>query len=157
VKLSSGVILRDGIDPEEGRSVNISLGGIYICAQSPRPKGSEVEVEFVLPPNRRMRVKGRVVRTSHHKDEKYPTGMAISFLYLPPEGKEEIDEYVRKTCRILRALFFELNRVEVNEKKIWQLVKQSPIEYRYPLDILREKVAAELAYLKLRAGSSFRE
>jgi len=56
---------------------------------------------------------------------------------------------------VLRTLFFELSRAKVNEKKINELAAQSQIEYQYPLDILREKVASELSGLRLRAINNY--
>jgi len=150
--------LRNGLDPDEGQCINISLGGMYVCANSPRPEGSEVEIEFELPPNRRVRATGKVIRTTRRPGEEYPTGMGIMFFELPPEGKEDIDYYVRKTYRVLRALFFELNRARVNDEKIWKLVEQSPIKHKYPLHILKEIVTAELSKLRLRrAGPNIRK
>jgi uncharacterized protein (TIGR02266 family) len=157
VKLASEVILHNGISPEPARAVNISLGGIYVISRYARPKGAEVELDFMLPPNQRIRAKGVVVRATQHADEKYPVGMGIQFLNLPVEGRAEIDHYVRRVCRLLRALFFELNRAKINESKVFELATMSPIQYQYPLDILREKVTMELSYLRLRAGRSYRK
>jgi hypothetical protein len=157
VKLSSEVMLFNGATPETGRAVNISVGGLYLIALNARPKGSELEMDFVLPPYQRIRANGVVVRTTHHSDEEYPVGMGIMFRNLPTENKAEIDHYVRRSCRVLRALFFELNRANINEVKIEELAALSPIELQYPIDILREKVASELSLLRLRVGRSLRK
>lgn len=154
VKLHGAVTLRDGFAPEEGNAVNISLGGMFVRVRASRPIGSEVDLDFIMPDNRRLRVKSKVVRLINYNDEKYPVGLGVMFVDLPAEGKVEIDNYVRRSCRVLRALFFELNRAKVNEKKINELVVQSSIEYQYPLDILREKVASELSGLRLRATNN---
>ena len=157
IKLHSEVVLRDGMAPEEGVAVNISLGGMYVRARNERPLGNEVEVEFILPPRKRIRTKAYIVRVVRHSDDKYPMGYGISFLKLPPEGKSEIDSYVRNSYRALRALYYELHRASVNEKKVAELVKISPIEHQYPQDILKEIVASELSNLKLRPGKERRK
>lgn len=156
VKLPTSAVIHNGAAAEDARAVNISLGGIYIRAENSRPEGTQVNMEIVLPPNRRLPVKGMVVRTAHHQDEEKPAGMGIAFDRFPEGVREEIDRYVKHTYRVLRALFFELSKTRINKAKVRELVNESPIEHQYSLDILREMVASELANIKLRDGAVFR-
>jgi len=156
VKLPAPVFVHNGKTTEEARAVDISLGGIYIRAETPRPEGARVEMEIVLPPNRRLPVKGKVVRTAHHQDGGKPEGMGVVFEKFPDGVREEIDKYIKYTYRVLRALFFELSKAGIDEARVRELVKRSPIEHLYPLDILREVVASELAKIRLRGGTTFR-
>lgn len=149
-RLGSEVVLTCGAKPEVGYAVNISLGGMYIRMKNPCPIGSTIEVTVSLPPNIQIKTKGVVKRISSHPGEDMPMGVGIRFENLPAESKSRIEDYVRKTSRILKALFFELNRAKINEAKVRELTAQSLIKHQYPLDILREKVASELAGLKLR-------
>ncbi len=157
VKLPTSVLIHNGATAEEGRAVNISLGGIYIRAENSRPEGSHLNIEITIPPNRRLPVKGTVVRTAHHEYEEKPAGIGIAFDKFPEEVREEIDRYIKHTYRVLRALFFELSKANINDSKVRELVDRSPIEHQYSLDILREVVASELANIKLRDGATFRK
>jgi len=154
---SGEVVILNGMPPEAGRGVNISLGGMYFRCHSPRPIGNILDLTITLPHNRRLRTTGRVLRIAYHRGEDLPVGIAIKFEELHPESKTEIETYVRQTTRVLKALFFELNRARINESKVRELLSISPIPYQYPFDILREKVASELAGLRLRAGRQLRK
>ena len=155
-RLIGEVVILNGMPPEVGRGVNISLGGMYFRCNSTRPLGSILDLTITLPHNRHLRAQGRVLRVAYHRGEELPIGVAIKFEELHPEGKSEIETYVRHTARVLKALFFELNRARINETKVRELLAISPIPYQYPLDILREKVASELSGLRLRAGHQYR-
>ena len=156
-RLVGEVIILNGTSQEMGRAVNISLGGMYFRNRQPRPVGAVLDIAITLPQNRRLHAHARVMRVGYHSGEELPVGIAVKFEGLPDDGRAEIESYVRYNARILKALFFELNRARINEKKVRELVDLSPIRYHYPLDILREKVASELANLKLRAGKQFRK
>lgn len=152
-KLSTEVIVRNGAFQEKGRAVNISLGGIFLRCPKPLPLGNDVELIINLPDNTQLSLKGKVCRVVNCSDEDLPVGIGVSFEDMAEESKAKIEEYVRRTIRILKALFYELNRAKINERKIKELLAVSSIEYQYPLDILREKIAAELFNLRLRPYS----
>lgn len=149
-KLHTEVVIRNGNFHEEGKAVNISLGGIFIRCQNPLPLDSDVELLINLPPATKLWVKGKVCRVVSCGGEDLPVGIGISFEELSEETKSKIEDYVRHIIRVLKALFYELNRAQLNEAKIKELLALSPIEYQYPFDILREKIASELSGLRLR-------
>lgn len=149
-KLNTEVVIRNGNFQEEGKAVNISLGGIFIRCQNPIQGYSDVELLINLPPTTKLWVKGKVRRIVSCVGEALPLGIGISFEELSDETKLKIEDYVRRTIRVLKALFYELNRAQLNEAKIKELLALSPIEYQYPFDILREKIASELSGLRLR-------
>lgn len=149
-KLNAEVIISNGASQQIGKAVNISLGGIFLRCQEAFPIGGDVELILKLPSSKQLTLKGKVRRVVNCDSEDLPIGMGISFEDVPEESKAKIEEYVRRTIRLLKALFYELNRARINEGKIKELLAVSPIEYQYPLDILREKIAAELSNLRLR-------
>lgn len=151
VKLHSDVVVRCGKESEAGIAINISLGGMHIRLQNAKNIGAEIEVDFSLPQNHLFTAKAAVVRTYNNPIESPPFGIGICFLNLAPDIKAEIDQYARKTIRIFKALFFELNCANINESKINELILNSPLDYNYSHDILREIVALELSKLRLRA------
>jgi hypothetical protein len=156
-RLIGEVVIMNGAPPEVGRAVNISLGGIFFRCRNPRPIGTPLDMTITIPHNRRLQTNGNVIRVAHHVGEELPVGIAVKFEGIPPEGRTEIESYVRYTTRVLKALFFELSRARINESKIRELVNVSPIPYQYPIDILREKIASELSYIRLRMGRQFRK
>ncbi|MEM7049767.1 MAG: PilZ domain-containing protein [Acidobacteriota bacterium] len=82
---------------------NISLGGMFIATEEPRPVGTSFSVEFRLTPDgRAIEGRGRVLWVREQPEgPEYPRGLGLRFLELTPGSRELIfqvvDRYVRES------------------------------------------------------------
>lgn len=75
------------------KASNISAGGVFIKAVEPLPVGTRLRARISLPTGE-IEAEAEVVRVM--LDGKFPAGMGVKFIELPPECKEAIEEYVAK-------------------------------------------------------------
>jgi uncharacterized protein (TIGR02266 family) len=75
-------------------SVNISVGGMFICTQKPRPEGSMIYLQFALRNGHKLiEGLGRVVRVNGPNSEE--PGMGVEFVNLDEESANLIEEIVQ--------------------------------------------------------------
>jgi uncharacterized protein (TIGR02266 family) len=85
-----------------GYAKNISRGGLFISATSPREEGKRFELEIPLPKplDYTVRCKCEVVwRRPWAKGLKQDPGMGLRFLDLPAEDAEAVDRWILETAR----------------------------------------------------------
>ncbi|NOZ87618.1 MAG: TIGR02266 family protein [Deltaproteobacteria bacterium] len=84
----------------KGFSENISEGGLFVVTHDIRPIGSEVDLEFSLPGNKKKPVYVRAqVRWLREYDTFKPEvdpGMGLKFLDLDPGAREDIERFTAK-------------------------------------------------------------
>lgn len=81
-----------------GLSENISEGGIFVATHFPLPIGTEVILNFSLPPTGHfVMAKGRVkwIREYNTLNEEQIPGMGIQFIELKEEDKKAIEEFIK--------------------------------------------------------------
>lgn len=85
----------------QGRSMNVSLGGMFIATEALRPVGSSFAVEFRLTEGGRLiQGQGRVLWSREEPEgEEYPRGVGVRFLELTPGSRELIFEVVDRHVR----------------------------------------------------------
>jgi uncharacterized protein (TIGR02266 family) len=77
-------------------TLNLSLGGMFICTEKVKPVGQRVEIELPLKEGPPLRIKG-VVRHIHTLDGQ-PHGLGIEFDDLSPEARGVIENLLLKTA-----------------------------------------------------------
>ena len=81
----------------ESLTSGIGGGGLFIETSVPLPKGTELEVEFLLPDNPWERIKANAtVSWVRRKTERYvlPPGMGLTFIDITPEARRKVEELV---------------------------------------------------------------
>ncbi|MBN2803421.1 MAG: PilZ domain-containing protein [Deltaproteobacteria bacterium] len=88
-----------------GFSDNIEEGGIFVSTFEPKPKGSEVVINFKLPGNRAVSAKGIVqfVREYNPMVPDTAPGMGVKFTALMPSDKKAIEEFMQSRT----AMFYD--------------------------------------------------
>lgn len=84
----------------QGFSENISEGGIFVITHHTEPIGSTVELDILLPGQRRepVTIKGEVcwVRDYDPSNSSIDPGMGLRFLNLNPGDKERIEAFLEQ-------------------------------------------------------------
>jgi uncharacterized protein (TIGR02266 family) len=81
-----------------GFSSDLSDGGIFVATCNMLDEGTEVEIAFTLPGDRRIQARG-VVRWHREFNERYPEvfpGMGIEFVEMPDESRQAVHAFTSK-------------------------------------------------------------
>ena len=82
------------------RTLNISLGGVFVAAASPPELDAILDLCFALPGGEPIEVRGRVAWIRRPDDQHpYPAGMAVQFSSLSEEATAAIAAYVKSKLR----------------------------------------------------------
>ncbi len=74
---------------------NISIGGIFIKATEPLPKGTMVKLIFTLPGMDEIEIEGSIVRVQKlTSDQEFPSGMGVKFTKVEKKCQQAIDTFV---------------------------------------------------------------
>ncbi len=76
------------------QATNISLGGMFLRADSPLPLKTLLKLRFSLPEKENIEVDSEVVRVQH--GGKYPSGMGLMFTELDQPDRDAIRSFVNK-------------------------------------------------------------
>jgi type IV pilus assembly protein PilZ len=82
-------------------STNISVGGMFIKADSPYAVGSRLELEFSFPGREgTFHAEGKVIRVVHldpdSNPEDFDPGMGVQFTNLSQEARDAIDAFINE-------------------------------------------------------------
>ena len=78
-----------------GKTLNLSVGGMFIVTPKPPEVGTQLALRFALPRSVPWEGTGRVVWVRLPEVEHpYPAGMVVQFLELPPEARPAIAEFI---------------------------------------------------------------
>ncbi len=88
-----------------GFSEDIDEGGIFVATFEPRPRGTEVVVNFKLPGDRAVSAKGIVqfVREYNPTTPETPPGMGVKFTQLMASDKKAIQDFMKSRA----AMFYD--------------------------------------------------
>jgi Tfp pilus assembly protein PilZ len=136
-----------------GKSLTVSIGGIFIETGVLMPLDQEIKLKFTIPGYGPIETKGTVVwRATKPVSKRFRNpGIAVKFTELNLEQCRMIEDYVIKKSRIIRTLKHLLSEKKPNMKQINELLTSTYIRDYSTLDDLRKKLENELALFRLRA------
>jgi len=75
--------------------MNISMGGVFIQSETPKPVGCRIRMDFEIPPKIRYlgRFNGEVVAVNAD-DPKYPKGMFVKFVDAGDEELKMLEDFL---------------------------------------------------------------
>ena len=82
---------------QDGRILELSIGGAFIACERPLPKGSTINLEVALPGERTIRVPSRVQRVGDFYEGTHAepaNGMGLSFITIEAEDRIAITRYL---------------------------------------------------------------
>jgi hypothetical protein len=88
------IIVGDQEETLIGRALNISNGGIFICAPKVLAEEQAVVLKFCLPDGDEVVLQAAVIRSVFTHDPQEPAGMALRFAALEPHYAERIDRFI---------------------------------------------------------------
>lgn len=143
-----------GVDEytSNGKSLTISIGGIFVETNFLLPLDQEVKLKFTLPGYGVIEVKGTVVwRVTKAVSRRFKNpGIAVKFTEISVEDIRKIEDYVLKKSRIIRTIKHLLNQEKPDMKRINELLTSTYIHDYASIEDLRKKVEDELALFRLR-------
>jgi len=84
-------------------STDISMGGMFIRTEQPRPEGSMVYLQFTLRDGFTIiEALGRVVRVNPPNGDQ-PSGMGVEFVNFDPESRGVVADLVERRLRSLQV------------------------------------------------------
>lgn len=136
-----------------GRSLTISIGGIFIETKILMPLDQEIKLKFTIPGYGSIELKGTVVwRVTKPVSKRFKNqGIAVKFTDINEEQCRQIDDYVIKKSRIIRTIKHLLSEKKPDMKRINELLTSTYIHDYSTLDDLKKKLDNELALFCLRA------
>lgn len=137
----------------EGKSLTISMGGIFIETKILMPIHEEIRLKFTLPGYGPIELKGEVVwRVAKPVSKRFKnTGFAVRFTDISEEQCKQIEDYVIKKSRIIRTIKHLLSQKQPDMKRINELLTSTYIHDYSTLDDLKKKMDEELALFRLRS------
>lgn len=136
-----------------GKSLTVSIGGLFIETSVLMPLDQEIKLKFKIPGYGSIEAKGTVVwRVTKPVSKRYQKpGIAVKFIDIGLEQCKKIEDYVIKKSRILRTIKHLLSEKNPDMKKINELLTSTYIHDYSTLDDLKKKLDNELALFRLRA------
>jgi hypothetical protein len=95
----SVVLQPAGDEPRRGRALNLSRGGMFVCAEKHLLPSTELTVRFVLPDGADITAGARVVRVINPRDELEPPGMALQFEIMTNDAVQRLDAFIRQRVK----------------------------------------------------------
>ena len=144
----------------EGVVRDISLCGLYLMTDLPVEAGRKIRVTTALPAgaDQEIQLRGRIVRIVSAPTGPKPAargseevGFGVDFAAIPLKTRTVIDNYVRETFRAFRRAQFELSKADCDEALVREILDETYlVDKGYPLETLKDIVAAELKTFRLR-------
>lgn len=137
----------------EGRSLTISIGGLFIETKVLMPLDQEIKLKFTIPGYGSIELKGAVVwRVTKPISRRFKNpGIAVKFTDINEEQCRKIEDYVIKKSRVIRTIKHLLSEKKPDMKQINELLTSTYIRDYSTLDDLKKKLDNELALFRLRA------
>ena len=139
---------------------DISLCGLYLMTDLQVEVGKKIRLSTTLPASddQEIQLRGRIVRivgtptgprsASRNSEE---VGFGVDFAAIPLKTRTVIDNYVRETFRAFRRAQFELSKADCDEALVREILEGTYlVDKGYPLETLKDIVAAELKTFRLR-------
>ena len=77
-------------------ATNISVGGMFLKADEPLPRGTRLDLKFSMPEMDEILLEAEVVRIQKAgADSRIPSGMGVKFVNVPAESREAIESFVK--------------------------------------------------------------
>jgi hypothetical protein len=140
------IMMADREEPVMGRALNLSEGGIYVCAPEQLSSDVRVTLQFCLPDGDFITTPARVIRAVTPKDPVEPAGMAMCFEDLPHDHAERIHRFISSR---LQPATGEAVRLELGELGTPIAARTQSYWDRFLA------VDAELPFLRLGSGVSY--
>ncbi len=136
-----------------GKSLTISIGGIFIETNVLLPLNEEIKLKFNLPGYGPVEARGIVIwRATKPVSKRFKNpGIAVKFTEIAEEQCKSIEDYVIKKSRIIRTIKHLLSQEKPDMKKINELLTSTYIHDYSNLEDLRRQIEEELNLFRLRA------
>ncbi len=136
-----------------GKSLTISIGGIFIETNVLLPLDQEIKLKFNLPGYGPVEAKGTVIwRVTKPLSKRFKNpGIAVRFTEIAEEQCKNIEDYVIKKSRIIRAIKHMLSEKKPDMKRINELLTSTYIHDYSTIEDLRRQIEEELDLFRLRA------
>jgi len=135
-----------------GKSLTISLGGMFIETNVQLPLEQEIKLKFFLPGYSNIEAKGIIIwRVTKPVSRRFKNpGIAVKFTDISVEDLKKIEEYVLKKSRIIRTIKHLLSAKKPDMKRINELLTSTYIRDYSSIEDLKRQVEEELALFRLR-------
>jgi hypothetical protein len=138
-----------------GKTITISAGGAYLACRAPRIKANDLIDLFFYFDGLTVPTISRVVwvnpmRMKNGEGFTYPPGFAVEFEKISGELRAELDQFVKKSLRTLKALVYELRLPEIDHDKITHMFLSLRPGDSTRLSHIRKVVRHDFRHFRLR-------